>query len=58
MSTSERQDRIQELVEQGYTQGEAEGHARAEEANVTPLPTHGVDRPSTVGLDRPGPKAA
>jgi hypothetical protein len=55
---SERQDRVEELGEQGYSQAEAEGQARADEANVTPLPAHGVDRPGTIGLDRPGPKAA
>jgi hypothetical protein len=58
VNNSERQTRIEELVEQGYTPGEAEGQVRAEEAGVTPLPTHGIDRPGTIGLDRPGPKAA
>jgi hypothetical protein len=58
VNSSERQNRVEELLEQGYSGAEAEGQARAEEANLTPLPAHGVDKPGTVGLDRPGPKAA
>lgn len=57
---SDRQDRIEQLQEQGYSAAEAQGRVRAEEAGVTPLPAHGVDdhEPGTIGLGRPGPKAA
>ena len=41
-----------------YSQAEAQGRIRAEEAGFTPLPARGVDKPSTHGHKRPGPKAA
>jgi hypothetical protein len=50
---SERQERVVELVEQGFSQGEAEGQARAEQAGQGGHPAHGVDKPATVGYDRP-----
>jgi hypothetical protein len=50
---SERQARLEELVGQGYSQGEAEGRIRAEDAGFQPLPSHGVDdTPGTIGFDR------
>jgi hypothetical protein len=55
---TERQHRIEQLVEQGYSPSEAGGRARAEEAGFTPPKAHGVEKAGTVGLDRPGPKAA
>jgi hypothetical protein len=51
--TSARQDRIQQLLEKGYSQAEAQGRIRAAEAGVTPPPAHGVDKPSTHGHKRP-----
>jgi hypothetical protein len=55
-NNSDRQDRLERLLEQGYSQAEAVGRQRAEEAGYTPLPAHGVDKPGTVGHKRPGPK--
>ena len=55
---TERQQRLEALVEKGYSLAEAHGRVRAEEAGYTAPPTHGVDKPSTVGHNRPGPKSA
>ena len=57
-SKTERQDRIENQLEQGHSIAEAVGRVRAEEAGYTPRPSHGVDKPSTVGFDRPGSKRA
>jgi hypothetical protein len=56
MNNSERQTRIEQLHQQGYSTGEAVGRAMAEEVGQQPLPAHGVDQPGTVGYDRPGHK--
>jgi hypothetical protein len=53
---SDRQDRIENLVEQGYAQAEAEGVARAEQAGYQPFPSPRDDNPGTIGFDRPGAK--
>ena len=44
---TERQDRIERLMAQGYTRSEAYGIVYAQEAGRKPLPTRGVDKPST-----------
>jgi hypothetical protein len=54
---SERQDRIAELTEQGYSQAEAEGRLRAEEAGYEPFPSPRDNDPGTIGFDRPGSKS-
>jgi len=55
---SERQNHAEALLDKGYSQAEAQGRIRVEEAGFTPLPARGVDKPSTHGHKRPGPKAA
>jgi len=50
---NERQERVEELFEQGYSLAEAIGSARAEEAGFTRPAVHGVDPPSTR-LERDG----
>jgi hypothetical protein len=54
----EREKQVEALLEEGYSQAEAQGRIRAEEAGMTPICAHGVDKPGTNGYDRPGPKAA
>jgi hypothetical protein len=44
---SERQDRIEQLLAQGYTRNQAVGIVYASEAGEKPLPAHGVDEGST-----------
>jgi hypothetical protein len=56
---TERQDRLEQLVEEGYTPGEAAGRVRAEEAGYEPLKSAVADEAATIG--RPtwkGPKRA
>jgi hypothetical protein len=54
MDKSGRQSRVEQLLEQGYSAAEAQGRVRAEEAGYQPLPAHGVDKPGTNGVQRPG----
>jgi hypothetical protein len=56
MSDSERQRKVEERLEQGFSQGEALGRVSAEEAGYEPLDAHGHDEPETNGFDRPGPE--
>jgi hypothetical protein len=44
---TERQDRIERLMAQGYSRSEAYGYVYCQEAGKKPPPTHGVDKPST-----------
>jgi hypothetical protein len=53
---SERQQRVEELTERGYSAGEAQGIVRCEEAGIEPPKTGGVDPAGTIGFDRPGSK--
>jgi len=48
-SNSERQERAEQLVEQGHSRAHAAGVAWAEQTpGFTPPPEHGVDEPGVI----------
>jgi hypothetical protein len=53
---TDRSERIHELTDEGYSQAEAEGRLRAEQAGYEPFPSPRDDKPGTIGFDRPGAK--